>query len=1101
MKNMLKLITKAALLITICMTASAQMLLSQPSDLNSYDLALRLRYKSPEAIKMSIDNVKKEFPDKYSVDENVYTAINELAAKKKDWIKALQSGDSKTIKEVEQNLEIIDNALLANPLLTDFDLAFIRREHKNARNLTLGDYGFPPLNSHNYMHMDPMRAWKNEVMRMKDITSSRSISTLYMPKDSILVGDLEVNFNADKISFTSVGSHNKYHLFEVDASGANLTQITPDRYPDLNFFDGCYLPDGNLVFASDASYQGLPCENGSAPVSVLYTYDRKTGKIRQLTFEQDSDWCPTVLANGRVMYLRWEYSDLPHYFSRTLMSMNPDGTGQMEVYGSNSYFPNGYFYARPVPGHTSLLVGVACGHHGWSRSGRLLLIDPQKGRREAEGVTQEIPYREKKVEPIIMDNLVDGIFPQFTHPYPLNDKYFLVTAKLDASGLWGIYLVDTFDNITLIKQVEGSALFDPIPLKKQPTPTVIANRVIEGETEATVLITDIYEGDGLKGIPRGTVKKLRLFTYHFAHSSAGGHDAVGVESSWDIKRILGEVNVEEDGSAFFTVPANMPIAIQPLDSEGRALQLMRSWFVGMPGENVSCVGCHESKNSGVPPRLASATRKKPQPIQQWYGKARPFSFRYEVQPILDKYCLSCHNGSKDDRPDFTKQDTVDYKDFPSYGSLVYKEKGYMNLHPFVRRPGPESDMHMLSPMEYHASTSELVQLLQRGHYNVELDKEAWDKLYAWIDLNAPYRGKWQPPVYHEIDQDKRRKELAKEFANITADPEKEFDELVEQFEGRKIEPVLPIKQEKKEVKAPTLTSWPLTRREADSIRSEVGINHKRIDLGDGTEIEFLRVPAGEFVMGNPEGREDEAALKTVKIDKAYWLGRMEVSNKIYSMFDPTHDSRFIDQQWKDHTTAGYPANEPNQPVIRISYEEAMRFCEWLSEKTGLNCTLPTEEQWEWAARAGNSTPFWFGDLNADFGKYENLADFNIQHFAVTGVNPQYIGDDNPNIKYWAFIPRAQNVNDGSMLATDVIGHHRTNPWYFKHMYGNVAEWTSSSYESGANSASDKFYSPEMKVVRGGSWIDRPKYSTAGSKRYYYPYQKVFNVGFRVVINE
>ncbi|MDO4366413.1 MAG: hypothetical protein Q4D70_06420, partial [bacterium] len=72
-----------------------------------------------------------------------------------------------------------------------------------------------------------------------------------------------------------------------------------------------------------------------------------------------------------------------------------------------------------------------------------------------------------------------------------------------------------------------------------------------------------------------------------------------VESSWDVKRPLGTVDLEADGSCCFEMPANTPVSVQPLDGKGQAVQLMRSWIVGMPGERVSCTGCHEDNRSSV----------------------------------------------------------------------------------------------------------------------------------------------------------------------------------------------------------------------------------------------------------------------------------------------------------------------------------------------------------------------------------------------------------------------------------------------------------------------------------------------------------------------
>jgi len=172
-----------------------------------------------------------------------------------------------------------------------------------------------------------------------------------------------------------------------------------------------------------------------------------------------------VLNNGRVLFLRWEYSDLPHYVARILFHMNPDGTDQKEYYGSNSYWPNSTFFARPVPDSSSKFVGVISGHHDTRRMGELILFDINKGRFEADGVVQRIPGHGKKVVPVIKDGLVKGHWPMFLHPYPLSDKYMLVSAQLTSRSRWGVYLVDVFDNMLLLAETPTHALLEPVPLR------------------------------------------------------------------------------------------------------------------------------------------------------------------------------------------------------------------------------------------------------------------------------------------------------------------------------------------------------------------------------------------------------------------------------------------------------------------------------------------------------------------------------------------------------------------------------------------------------------------------------------------------------------
>mgnify|MGYP001563564600 CR=1 FL=1 len=160
---------------------------------------------------------------------------------------------------------------------------------------------------------------------------------------------------------------------------------------------------------------------------------------------------------------------------------------------------------------------------------------------------------------------------------------------------------------------------------------------------------DVYQGPGMDGIPRGTVKSLRVFTYHFGFQRVAGiTDRVGADGPWEAKRVLGTVPVHADGSTLFRVPAQTPISVQPLDAEGKAVALMRSWMTAMPGETLSCVGCHDRRSSSPPPPYSQALYGPAAEISPWHGPTRGFSFKREVQPVLDRYCVGCHDGSSRD---------------------------------------------------------------------------------------------------------------------------------------------------------------------------------------------------------------------------------------------------------------------------------------------------------------------------------------------------------------------------------------------------------------------------------------------------------------------
>lgn len=1012
--------------------------------------------------------------DKYPRGRQFLGRLTELEKGILEAEAAMAGGDQTAkarIAELADNFAILRNeALLANPLL-DFDkLLLIKRGASNLglpanwqANCGIGSTGFD-----------------NQIAVLSPVGPQGNLTTLMKPAGSEFIGDLKLDFGGDKMLFSMPGKHGRWQVWEIKVDGSGLRQVTPGDETDVDNYDPCYLPSGEILFTSNRAFHGVPCVGGGNAVANLCRMKADGSGIRQLCFDQDQNWCPTVLNDGSVLYTRWEYSDTPHYFSRILFRMNPDGSGQMSHYASNSYWPNSIFYAKPVPGHPTKLIAVISGHHGVARMGELILFDPAQGRFEADGAVQRITARGQKVEPLIRDGLVDGSWPKFLHPYPLSEKYFLVSSQPTPQSKWGIYLVDVFDNMTLVREQDGYVLFEPVPLKKTVRPPVIPDRVDLSKKDATVYLADVYAGPGLKGVPRGTVKKMRLYEPHFAYPGMGGHINIGIDGPWDARRILGTVPVEADGSASFKVPANTPVAVQPLDAEGKAVQLMRSWYTAMPGESFSCMGCHDTPNSIPPGKPTLASQRAPSDIVPWYGPARGFSFKREVQPVLDKYCVGCHkegaqpvNGQA--VPDFTAKQQNGWRNFtPSY----------IALHPFVRRPGPESDYHMQKPLEFHADTSELVQMLKRGHHNVKLDAEAWDRLITWIDLNVPDHGTWTEHVNGARPVMQRRREMRAKYANLTEDPEI----IPASANQQAVAYVAPAPLPERKPCDARVDGWPFDAAEAAKRQAAAGLPATlKIDLAGGQVMELVLVPAGEFILGDPAGEADEFPAGKVKIDKPFYLGRTEVTNAQFAAFDAGHDSGVISMTNKDVSERGYPVNQPKQPVVRVSWNEAIAFCDWLSGKVGRKVTLPTESQWEWACRAGTNTPLFHGTRDTDFSKFANLADASISGLARC---------DSPQ---WH--PKDGRFNDGGMLTVDV-GRYQPNSWGLHDMHGNAAEWTLSSYRAYPYVEADgrnDLKPDEMRTVRGGSWFDRPLRARSAARLPYRAWQAVYNVGFRVLV--
>ncbi len=815
--------------------------------------------------------------------------------------------------------------MLENPAI-DFDnILLVKRSH---------NYLGMPLNFHSITYSDWIPYQNNVHNRLAFDNTIQTYSLkldkfklIHKAEDGQYLGEVDLHFNAKKMMFTGVDKNKRFQVYEKNFSTGKTRQVSPSREADIDNFDSIYLPDERVIFNSTTGFNGVPCHDGQGDVGNLHIMNNDGSGMRRLCFEQDHNWYPTLLPNGRVLYLRWEYTDSAHYFSRILMQMNPDGSSQREFYGSNSYWPNTMFYARPLPGTDTKFVAIVSGHHGTRRAGELHLFDVSKGRREDKGVVQQIPGRGKKVVPRMADYYVDHIWPKFLHPYPISDKYFLVAGKMSAKEKWGLYLVDVYDNIVLIKEDEKYALLEPIPLKKSKRPPVLPDVVNLKDPEATCFIQNIYQGPGLEGVPEGTVKKLRIFQYEYGYRHLGGHYKVGMEGGWDVKRILGTVPVYADGSAMFKIPANTPISIQPLDKDGRALQLMRSWMVGMPGEVVSCIGCHESQNEAARSVNSIAATCQPVAIKPWYGPVRGLSFTRDVQPVLDKYCIGCHDGKDKSIPDFVDQTKVG-KD----RQLAGFPQSYMALHPYVRRNGPEGDYRLLTPLEFHVSTSKLIQMLEKGHHNVKMDKEGWDRLTTWVDMNVPCYGTWSDVAKIPANYAERRKELKQRYAGVNEDVE---TLTYKTNYGAKY--VAPKKTVPKKENI-SVDNWPFSAKVAKSLQKKSGkVTKKSVDLGGGQSIELVKIPSGKFVMGG-DGEKRQVAT----IAKPFWIGKTEVSLEQFRQFRAEYKNGWYDMHYKDQVKPGYNMNFPKLPVIRVSWNEATRFCQWLSKKTGLKVSLPTE---------------------------------------------------------------------------------------------------------------------------------------------------------------
>jgi hypothetical protein len=612
-----------------------------------------------------------------------------------------------------------------------------------------------------------------------------------------VIRDPDVSFDGRRILFAWRKSPDEddYHLYEMDFARRKVRQLTHGvGHAD---YEGIYLPDGDMLFNSTRCVQIVDC--WWTDVSNLYRCDSDGNLIRRISFDQVHTNYPMLLEDGRVIYTRWDYNDRGQIYPQPLFQMNPDGTNQRAYYGGNSWFPTAIMHARGVPGST-LVMAVLSGHHSHQR-GKLALIDVRRGREEAGGAQLIAPVRETAPHRIDAYGQ-DG--DQFQYPYPMNASEFLVTYTPYGAGNrnykrpYGIYFMDSDGNRELIAADPKISCNQPVPLAARLKPRPRPAQTDYSKDTGVYYIQDVYVGPGLQGVPRGIIKKIRVAALEYRPAGirsnrnsgpAGGAlistpAAIG-NGSWDVKIILGHADVYPDGSACFEVPARTPVYFQAIDDKGHAVQTMRSWSTLQPGERLSCVGCHESPDT-APPRqggMTEALRRGPRPLAPFYGLPRGFSFAREVQPILDRHCIRCHDrrpGEEPD-PDAEKQafslrgDTTAEEKSGRAWSDAYlaltdahlDDRGFLKgrAGKYITWISAQSEPSMLPPYHAGAAKSPLTALLEKGHHGVALSREEKEKIAAWIDLLVPYCGSYtEARIWTEAEHEKYRRALEKRAA-------------------------------------------------------------------------------------------------------------------------------------------------------------------------------------------------------------------------------------------------------------------------------------------------------------------------------------------------
>jgi len=590
----------------------------------------------------------------------------------------------------------------------------------------------------------------------------------------------ELSYDGKKVIFCMKPKDDRaFHIYEIGSDGKGFKQLTFGDYDDI---DPIYTPDGKIIFITTRGNTYVRCLP-STPSPVLARCDADGRNIYIISRNNEPDFLPSMLNDGRVLYTRWEYTDKALWRVQSLWTTNPDGTGTSVFWGNQSVWPDHVTEARAIPGSDKVMF-CGVGHHQWY-NGCIGIIDPSKGRNFPKGlykVTQHLRWPESGDGPgnpkLPVEYKQAGNYRAYKSPYPVSEEYFMVSAQAGRDA-FKLYLMDVYGNMELLFAGQKQ-LLHAIPLKARKKPRLLLDKVVwpkiglnqEPLTPGVLYSNNVLEG---AGIPQGLVKYMRIVemdqkTYSTWLKTVQ-HDgpAVAPHHPETVKRFLGTIPVEKDGSINFKLPAGKAVYFQLLDAEYRCVQTMRSFTGVMPGEVRGCVGCHEQQDTIPSNTTRSIAQKKgPATITPTPWGDESIGYKRFVQPILDKHCAKCHQGDKNakalkavnmtfrdggvrfrGRAGHRKTDkapfTEPYLTFVSGGTRWGRGKDKITMAGGFVVEGygtidPES-LKTLKPMSIFSYKSTLLQNATSGKHNkVKIDPASQRRLTAWIDANCPYLG-------------------------------------------------------------------------------------------------------------------------------------------------------------------------------------------------------------------------------------------------------------------------------------------------------------------------------------------------------------------------
>jgi len=517
----------------------------------------------------------------------------------------------------------------------------------------------------------------------------------------------DVSFDAKQVVFSMKRDPNDhYHLYTAQLTPGpdgkfEIHQKTGGPHDDIN---PIYMPGGRIAFVTNEMYTQMGTRadeyNHGRGVTQLATISVDGGDADRRLASQNLSHsvAPWSRFDGKIGYSRWEH--LGAVNDVKLFAANPDGTQMVAVAGQHAKPSNSLFSVKEL--EPNVMIGIATTRERTIHAGALVKIDarnkadevcmnPQildKGSRacvDEENVTYEI------LTPDVPTSNGPSPVGRYREPSALPDGRILVSwadgpvNDLNEQSLtapdFGIYIFDPatkrnqliyndpnrrtweVNALAVAPRREPPLIRDLVSANTDPSTPVRIGSVDVTKTSLQETVRGGQFGEGVplsEALKRAT--KVRIIE-GFSSEAARGVTMFGLTMD-EGAAILGEADVNPDGSWLADIPPYVPVHLQPIDKFGMSIRNQRLWIQGMPGEDRRCIGCHEQRSGvGAPSRGQNPTVAEQRQAQQflmpiadrrelpWALKANyqtPVEPKILVQKILDQKCASCHSGGAGD---------------------------------------------------------------------------------------------------------------------------------------------------------------------------------------------------------------------------------------------------------------------------------------------------------------------------------------------------------------------------------------------------------------------------------------------------------------------